>query len=383
MFRTLVRHYFRMHGVDIISEADSCRFIFDTGQSFSANVSDPRLWRDMAIRGSLAFGEGFVDRKWDMDFDHLEPFLRLLGQHGLSRPLPHHTAIYRIKHSISTGARSATPRASHQNSSHHYDRGNELFATFLDEGMNYSCGFFDDQDSDLPAAQKRKIDTAIERLQLFEGANVLDIGCGWGSAAIEASRRGAHVTGINLAQEQIDLAQDRANEAKSEAVFKLADYREFARENPGAFDRILSIGMIEHVGRRKLKDFFDCIRRLLKPGGLAVVHCIVDWPYRVTDPWLEHYIFPGGWVPRTTEMVDLANAAGLRPIAGPYHHDGVNYATTLAHWRQRFLANYHVLDPEKYPERFRRLWVFYLAGCEAAFRALGLHNAQTVYQRPV
>lgn len=381
MFQSLVRQYFRWHGVDIINEGDGCRLAFDSGNSWTISVADPTLWRDIAIRGSIAFGEGFVDGRWDLPPEDLEPLLRAFGHHGLSRPLPHHSALTGILQRLRRPGRAASPTQSHSNSSHHYDLGNELFAAFLDEDMTYSCGFFDSPDWTLEEAQRRKIEVTLDRLQLFDQATVLDIGCGWGSLAVAASRRGAQVTGINLAREQVDLARRRVAEAQSSAEILLADYREFARERAGTFDRIVSVGMIEHVGKRRHKTFFKCVRRLLKPGGIAVVHSIVDWPFRVTDPWLERYIFPGGYVPRTTHLVDKANAAGLRPVAGPYRHDGVNYATTLAHWRKRFLTNYDSLNQGRYPERFKRMWLLYLAGCEAAFRTLGLHNAQVVYRR--
>ncbi len=382
MFKKLVRQFFRWHGVDIVGRDESCCFVFDTGEKFETKIKDSSIWKDMSLRGSIGFSEGFVDEKWDMAFDQLEPFLRALNQHGLSRPLPHHSAIYSIKHNFTRASRSATPGVSHKNSAHHYDQGNELFASFLDDDKVYSCGFFDDPTWGLGTAQRRKLEVTLDRLQIYDGAKVLDIGCGWGTLAIEAARRGGQVTGINLAQEQVDLARRRTSEAQSTAEIVLADYRDFARDYPASFDRVVAVGMIEHVGKRQLRTFFDSVRRLLKPGGLAVVHSIVDWPFRITDPWLEQYIFPGGYVPRSVDLVNRANSVGLRPVAGPYRHDGVNYATTLAHWRRRFLANYDTLDGAQYPERFKRLWVLYLAGCEAAFCSLGLHNAQVVYQRP-
>jgi cyclopropane-fatty-acyl-phospholipid synthase len=383
IFRSIIRQYFRQHGADVVWSGGDYKFTFDTGEEFPFELRDPSFFRDMAVHGSIAFGESFVDGKWDIDFDLMEPLQRQMMARGMARPLPHHYLYHKARQTLSRAGRTGDAEASRSNSSHHYDRGNDLFASFLDEGMNYSCGFFDDPAWDLATAQRRKVDLTLERLQLFEGASVLDVGCGWGTAAIEASRRGCDVTGINLSTEQVELARARAELAQSKARFELADYRDFARDHEASFDRIVSIGMVEHVGRRQHRVFFDRVRRMLKPGGLAVVHSIVDWPYGVNEPWLERYIFPGSYAPRVEEMVDRANAAGLRTVGGPYRHDGANYAATLGHWRKRFLANYNTLDPAQYPERFKRLWVAYLAGCEAAFGTLGVHNAQVVYQRPV
>jgi cyclopropane-fatty-acyl-phospholipid synthase len=246
--------------------------------------------------------------------------------------------------------------------------------------MVYSCAFFDNPKWDLERAQQRKIDVTLDRLDLFEGASVLDIGCGWGTTAIEAAKRGAHVTGITLADQQINLARERAANRQLNVDFQVSDYRPFADEHPGKFDRIVSIGMIEHVGGRQHKIYFDAIRRLLKPGGRAVVHSIVDWPFGPIIPWIERYIFPGGETPTAQDMIALATAVGLRVKAGPYRHSGINYASTLAEWRKRFLANYHTLDNMKYTEPFKRQWLFYLAGSEAGFRGTSLHNVQVVYE---
>ena len=145
--------------------------------------------------------------------------------------------------------------------------------------------------------------------------------------------------------------------------------------------RIVSLGMFEAVGHRQHDIFFDAIRTLLKPGGKALVHSMVDWPFGPIIPWLERYIFPGGEVPKAQDMIAAPSRVGLRVEAGPYRHSGLNYALTLAHWRTRFLANYPKLDQDKYPEQFKRMWLLYLASCEAAFRGTALHTVQVVYQR--
>jgi cyclopropane fatty-acyl-phospholipid synthase-like methyltransferase len=380
MYPRLVAGRLRQLGIEVLAQSDHAIFNFSTGEQFKLKVLSPNLWRDWVLRGSYGLGETFVDRKWDIDPDLLEPFLRALMQHGSPKLRLHERLRFSLWRALGLGPDANNPETSYEQSSDHYDRGNDLFESFLDKNMVYSCAFFDNPKWDLEKAQKHKIDLTLDRLDLFEGADVLDIGCGWGTTAIEAARRGANVTGITLAEEQINLARERAAGQKINIDFRVADYRPFADQNAGRFDRIVSIGMFEHVGGRQHTVYFDAIRRLLNPGGRALVHSIVDWPFGPVIPWLERYIFQGGETPKAQDMIAKATAVGLRVKAGPYRHSGINYATTLAEWRKRFLANYYTLDQTKYPEQFRRTWLLYLAGSEAAFRGTSLHNAQVVYE---
>jgi len=381
VFRFLLRAWLSRFDVGLETDGGDARFLFANGQSFTIEQKSVGLWRDWVLRGSFGIGETYVDGKWTIADDELEPFARALMQHGASELFPIEDAYQRLIRRLARGRRANDPTNSHGQSSHHYDRGNDLFESFLDANMVYSCAFFDDEGWDLETAQRRKISLTLDRLDLFPGARLLDIGCGWGTLAIEAARRGAAATGITLAANQIDDAVRRATAAKVDAAFHVADYRPFAATHAGAFDRIVSVGMFEHVGHRQYAAFFGAIRALLKPGGKALVHSIVDWPHGRVIPWLERYIFPGGEVPQSRDMIFPAARAGLRVAAGPYRHGGINYALTLAEWRRRFLANYPKLDRPRYPETFKRLWVFYLATCEAAFRGTPLHNAQVVYLR--
>ncbi len=381
MFQRLVTGRLAQHGVEVEVRETRAAFSFSTGESFEIEVLSPGLWRDWVLRGSLGLGETFVGKKWDIAPDRLEPFIRALMQHGS----PELRRVEKVYHSIARGLGRGhdtnDPDSAHADSSHHYDRGNDMFSSFLDENMVYTCAFFDDPDWDLETAQHRKIEVTLDRLELFKGARFLDIGCGWGATAIEAARRGAQATGITLAAQQIELAQARAAGQQMKVDFQVADYRTFAEEHAGTFDRIVSIGMFEAVGHAQFDTFFEAIHTLLKPGGKALVHSMADWPFGPIIPWLERYIFPGGEVPAAQDMIAAPARAGLRVEAGPYRHSGLNYALTLAHWRTRFLANYPGLDHDRYPERFKRMWLFYLAGCEAAFRGTSLHTVQVVYQR--
>lgn len=379
MHQKLVTRRLSQFGIDVTVLGERATFDFNTGERFQLEVLSPNLWRDWVRRGSYGLGETFVDRKWDIDSDRLEPFLRALMQHGSPKLRLHEQLYYTVSRAFGIGPDANNPESSREQSSHHYDRGNDLFKSFLDKNMVYSCAFFDDPKWDLEKAQQHKIDVTLDRLDLFKGARVLDIGCGWGTTAIEAARRGANVTGITLAEQQIMLARERAAKRQMKIDFQVADYRPFAEQHAGKFDRIVSIGMFEHVGGRQHKVYFDAIRRLLKPGGKALVHSMVDWPFGPVIPWLERYIFPGGEVPKVQDMIAAPTSVGLRVEAGPYRHSGINYAMTLAEWRKRFLANYPTLDANKYPEPFKRQWLLYLAGSEAAFRGTSLHNVQVVY----
>lgn len=381
MYRRLVTGRLAQLGVRVEADGRQARFRFNTGEEFDIEILEPGLWRDWVTRGSYGLGETFVDKKWDIAPDRLEPFMRAMMQHGTPELRPLERVYHTAARALGRGHDRNDPDSSHQYSSHHYDRGNDLFEAFLDADMVYSCAFFDDPEWDLETAQRNKTDVTLNRLDLFKGAKVLDIGCGWGTTAIEAARRGADATGITLAEQQIALARERADRQQTKAAFEVADYRPYADKHAGTFDRVVSIGMFEHVGRKQYATFFESIRKLLKPGGKAVVHSMVDWPFGPIIPWLERYIFPGGEVPKAHDMVAAPTRAGLRVEAGPYRHSGLNYALTLNHWRRRFLANYPKLDHDRYPEPFRRQWLLYLAACEAAFRGTTLHTIQVVYQR--
>ena len=381
MYQRLVSARLAGLGVGVEAGEARARFAFPTGERFELQVGNQGFWRDWVLRGSYGLGETYVDGKWDIGQDELEPFIRALMACGAAEMRLLERLYHGTRHALGIGHSVNNPVSSRARSFHHYDRGNDLFESFLDKDMVYSCAFCDDPDWDLEAAQRHKIDVTLARADLFEGARVLDMACGWGAVAIEAARRGARVMGFALSEQQIAFARERAAEKQTKVHFEVADYRVVAETHAGEFDRVVSVGLMEHVGRKQYGAFYGAIAKLLKPGGKAVVHSIVDWPFGPIIPWLERYIFPGGEVPTTNDMIWPAERAGLKLATSPYHHDGVNYAKTLAHWRARFLENYPSLDHDKYPERFKRLWVFYLAGCEAAFLGTSLHNAQVVYTR--
>jgi cyclopropane-fatty-acyl-phospholipid synthase len=266
---------------------------------------------------------------------------------------------------------------------HHYDIGNDLYEAFLDDQMVYSCAFFTLEAQSLDAAQRHKMELTLDRVRVRPGMRVLDIGCGWGALTRAIARRNAQAVGITLATRQLTLAEQcLPQDLRGRVSYRLEDYRRHAAENPAAYDRVVSIGMFEHVGRRHFVDYYEAINRLLKPGGRALVHSIIKPTRSPTNAWIKKYIFPGGQIPQLAEITASAKAAKLVLPHEPFVHEGSHYATTLRHWRRRFNDNFASLDHKRYDQRFRRLWNFYLAGSAAAFDALGYQVAQVVVRKP-
>jgi cyclopropane-fatty-acyl-phospholipid synthase len=341
------------------------------------------LARIMANPG-LAIGETYVDGDWEVDNAEIT---RLLGCLLVNEGRIEATMPVQMLNGIRDGASRAfqanTARQSHVNAAHHYDIGNDLYEAFLDDEMVYSCAFFTPEAQSLDAAQRHKMALTLDRARVGPGMRVLDIGCGWGSATRAIARRNAQAVGITLADQQLTLAEQHLPQALRDRIsYRLEDYRRHAAENPAAYDCVISIGMFEHVGRRHFVDYYRAINRLLKPGGWALVHSIIKPTRSPTNAWIKKYIFPGGQIPRLAEMVDSARAAKLVLPHEPFVHDGSHYATTLRHWRRRFNENFASLNHQRYDERFRRLWHFYLAGSAAAFDALGYQVAQIAVRKP-
>jgi cyclopropane-fatty-acyl-phospholipid synthase len=262
------------------------------------------------------------------------------------------------------------------NVAHHYDLDERLYALFLDADRQYSCAYFERPDQSLDDAQLAKKRHIASKLLIEKGQRVLDIGCGWGGLAIYlAELCGARVTGITLSQEQIKLARVRAAEKSLDRAveFRLQDYREV----PGQFDRIVSVGMFEHVGVGYYDAFFRSCARLLDDNGVMLLHAIgrSEGP-NVTNPWIAKYIFPGGYIPALSEVIPAVERAGL--LVTDIEILRLHYAETLKNWRERFLA--HREDVEKvYDARFVRMWEFYLAAAEMAFR----EQAMMVWQMQI
>jgi cyclopropane-fatty-acyl-phospholipid synthase len=257
---------------------------------------------------------------------------------------------------------------SRRNVAHHYDLSDQLYELFLDRDRQYSCAYFLGSDDDIDTAQLNKRNHIASKLLLRPGMKVLDIGSGWGGLALHlAAECGVDVTGLTLSTEQLKVAQRRAAAAglADRVRFQLRDYR----EESGGYDRIVSVGMFEHVGLNQYQTFFNQVNRLLRPDGVALLHSIgrSDGP-GATNPWLRKYIFPGGYSPALSEVVPVVEQSRL--LITDIEVLRLHYAETLRAWRRRFVqARERVL--QLYDERFYRMWELYLAGSEVAFRRQG------------
>jgi len=264
-------------------------------------------------------------------------------------------------------------KKSKMNVSHHYDISDDFYDLFLDSKRQYSCAYFNNENDSLEVAQNNKINHIIKKLNLKSNEKILDIGSGWGSLAIEIAKASkCGVTGITLSKNQFDYSVKKAKELnlENQVTFKLMDYREINEK----FDKIVSVGMFEHVGRKFYKKFFNQVNRLLKNDGIALIHTIGSVnPPRDPQPWITKYIFPGGYTPSMSEVTRPIEKSGL--AISDVEVLRMHYSYTLRHWKKRFLDNREKVL-ERFDEKFFRMWEFYLTSCEMAFK----WGDQVVYQ---
>lgn len=342
----------------------------------TVRLHDRRLHWSLFFNPTLRIGEAYMDGSLTVeDGGSLYDFLALavynLEQGGNSHP------ILRLDRVLKRGLRwihqNNPLEASRRNVAHHYDLSGEFYRLFLDPDMQYSCALFSTGTEPLAEAQAAKKRHIAAKLRLQPGQKVLDIGCGWGGMGLYlASQFDVMVQGVTLSTEQLGIARQRADAAglNGRAEFFLRDYR-FVE---GRFDRIVSVGMFEHVGTQHYDEFFGTVRRLLAEDGVMVLHTIGRAsPPGGTNAWLRKYIFPGGYSPALSELAAALEQAGLflTDVEVLRHH----YAETLRQWRLAFLAQQDQAR-RLYDDRFCRMWDFYLAGCEVVFR----YSDQVVFQ---
>jgi cyclopropane-fatty-acyl-phospholipid synthase len=355
------------------------------GSELSARVEirDPRAYR-WALRGSTGLGEGYVDRLWSTDdlvaliricCRNLPPWDRWRRRlHPLVSPLQR--ALELVPRNTRAGAAA--------NISAHYDLGNELFESFLDRRLIYSCAYFPEPDASLDEAQLAKLERICERLELGPEDHLLEIGTGWGGLAIHAAgTRGCRVTTTTISREQHAYAVERVREAglDDRVELLLHDYRDLS----GSYDKLVSIEMIEAVGWQYFDAFFAKCAELLAPGGAMFLQAIAiqDDLYEVEKAarsFSNKHIFPGGCLPSLDLITRLGTANGLRIDWA--EEISAHYARTLAHWRERFNDAWPALRPRGYDERFKRLWNFYLASSEGGFRERRIRDVQLLLARP-
>ena len=346
----------------------------DTGPDVRLRIHDDATLRALALNPDLALGEAYMDGRLTIGNDDLEGLLELafrnnyaLHTNGLRRAVLGLRRALRWVWQYNPAARARV------NVAHHYDLSGALYDLFLDADRQYSCAYFPKPGMSLDAAQTAKKRHIARKLLIEPGMRVLDIGSGWGGLGLMLARDfGADVTGVTLSTEQHALSNRRARDAglAGQARFELRDYRDVTE----TFDRIVSVGMFEHVGVPHYREYFRAIRERLAPGGVALVHTIGrSTPPACTNAWLAKYIFPGGYCPALSESSAAIEKEGL--VITDVEVWRLHYAETLRHWLTRFEAN---IDAARalYDDRFCRMWRFYLLACEMSFR----YGGQVVFQ---
>ena len=370
----MLRGIIRDGGLTLVGPDGRCSSIGDEPSLLVVRITEPAVPRRILLNPDIALGEAYMNGHLVVEGGDIYDFLELcFANLGWSSGSP----IRRIRASFARLVRRLTQynpvRIARANVAHHYDLSDRLYAMFLDASRQYSCAYFMDASDTLERAQKQKMRHLAAKLLLRAGHRVLDIGAGWGGLGLYLARQAdVDVTGLTLSTEQHAYAQRRSSElGESDRVrFMLRDYR----QELGSYDRIVSVGMFEHVGVGHYPEYFAKLRDLLAEDGVALLHTIgrADGP-GAANAWINKYIFPGGYVPALSEIIPAIERAGL------YITDvevlRLHYAETLREWRLRFLSN-RARVAQLYDERFCRMWEFYLAGCEAAFRHGGLLNFQ-------
>ena len=353
----------------IYPDGASATFAGRPGAHAAIRLRDPGALRRIAMNPNLAFGEAYVDGALVPEgcgiYDVLDLLLANFAASGTHPLMRLHARLGRL---TKRWAQFNPLHRARRNAAHHYDIDDRVYALLLDQDQQYSCAYFARGDETLDEAQAAKKRHVAAKLLLRPGMRVLDIGCGWGGLALSLARdHGADVTGVTLSARQHEVAQARAAaEGLSDRVrFELADYRTIK----GTFDRVVSVGMFEHVGISHYGAFFAAVRRCLAPDGVALVHAIgrLHGP-EATNPWLAKYIFPGGYSPALSEVLPAVERSGL--LATDIEILRLHYAETLRRWRAN-LAAHHDAIAGLHDERFVRMFEFYLAGCEVAFHREG------------
>jgi cyclopropane-fatty-acyl-phospholipid synthase len=354
--------------------------------SITLRLNRARASSRIMLNPRLGMGEAYMDGDVSVDGDDIMGLVELIrrnnpweqgGEIGDPKPLK------RIFNQLARSSRQLNNlTASRSNVAHHYDLSNDFYRLWLDDDMQYSCAYWSEADDTLERAQLAKKAHIAAKLALQPGQRVLDIGCGWGGMALYLNRvTGVEVLGITLSEEQLKLARERAEVAgvADQVRFELLDYRVLAKRAPGYFDRIVSVGMFEHVGIPQFDTFFRACASLMKDDGVMLLHTIGRFGKPgSTDAFTRKYIFPGGYIPALSET--LASSEKAKLIASDVETLRLHYAMTLREWYKRVHANRDAIIAQ-YDARFYRMWTFYLAGATAAFESGGMGNYQIQFTR--
>ena len=332
-------------------------------------VHDDRLYDRVLRDGSLGLGEAYMDGWWDSE--SIDAFFDRVLRANLREKVEKNLRMaWYTLHAKLFNRQSLTrsPQVAHQ----HYDLGNDLYRAMLDKRLNYTCAYWKDADN-LDDAQEAKLDLVCRKIGARKGMTILEMGCGWGSfAKYAADKYGAHVVGVNISHEQVKLGRDLCKDLSVD--LRLQDYREVK----GTFDAVISIGVMEHVGYKNYRTYMEVVDRCLKPGGIAFIHTIGTNISRTNgDPWTDKYIFPNGMLP---SIAQLGKAMAGLFVMEDWHNIGPHYDPTLMAWHANFSRAWPDLK-DKYDERFRRMWEYYLLSSAGGFRSRSQQLWQIVFTR--
>ncbi len=334
-------------------------------------VKHPDFFKRVLQQGSLGLGESYMDGWWECE--RLDVFFNKILRAGLEKQLPQNMKdLLRI--ATARLMNLQTRKRAWVVGKEHYDLGNDLFSRMLDPFMQYSCGYWKEA-RDLVDAQQSKLKMICDKLQLAPGMRLLDIGCGWGGLAEYAARHyGVSVYGVTISAEQQKMAQTRCEGL--DVTIVLQDYRDLDEQ----FDRIVSVGMFEHVGPKNYRTYFSVVDRNLKPDGIFLLHTIgSNKTNNNVDPWINKYIFPNGCLPSVKHIADVSEG---RFVMEDWHNFGADYDKTLMAWHTRFLNAWPEIA-DNYSERFKRMFSYYLNACAGAFRARDIQLWQVVFSRGI
>ncbi len=373
---------------DALSQVDNANFTvtfwdgtvrkFGRGNDFKLHFKNRGALKRVLADAPLGFGEGYMHGDIEVEGD-----LRQVVSIGLLSGKLHEKTKKSLFNTLTLNLlQRHSKRGDKKNIAHHYDLGNEFYRLWLDMKMIYSCAYFKSERDSLEQAQTQKIDLCCRKLQLEPDEHLLDIGCGWGSLLIHAAKNFAiRGVGITLSKEQLEYGRQQiAKEGLEESVqLEYLDYRDLPTMAQ-RFDKIVSVGMFEHVGKTNMKHFLECARAVLKPGGLMLLHTIGKTVEGPTNSWIKKYIFPGGYLPDLGSIIKNSSRLGFNFV--DCENMRMHYSKTLDSWGERFEEN-EARIRAMFDDRFIRMWRFYLAGCSASFRVGAIHLFQLLFSAGV
>ncbi len=350
-------------------DGEKVRFGQGTPQ-VSLVIKKPQVVRSILLHPSIGFGEAYMKKSIEIQ-GSLDNLFLIINQNSLLNNyflnyirLPIHAD--KVKQSKQV--------------QYHYDKGNEFYKLWLDKSLTYSCAYFKNPQDSLEKAQQQKVEHLLKKLYLQKGMTLLDIGCGWGNLVIQAAKKyGVFATGITVSKEQFKFATARIKKEglENRVKIKLMHYHDLESYNE-QFDRIISVGMFEHVGKENYPKYFQTVHNKLKDQGLSVLHTISQSRELPAEPWVNKYIFPGGYIPSIREIIGFLPDYNFQLI--DYENLRLHYAKTLGHWFKRYTKHQQKII-EMYGDEFYRMWEFWLIASQSAFRDGNLHLSQVIFTK--